>query len=90
MNGLAKVAALENAKLGIRVNGGCPGIVRTPRIKQYIADKPGWIEGFVEQEPVGRLGESGEIAEAVAGLCSDAASFVTGHIMPVDGGFVAQ
>ena len=90
MNGLTKVAALENAKLGIRVNAVCPGIVRTPRIKQYIADKPGWIEGFVEQEPVGRLGESGEIAEAVAWLCSDAASFVTGHIMPVDGGFVAQ
>ena len=90
MNGLTKVAALENAKLGIRVNAVCPGIVRTPRIEQYIADKPGWIEGFVEQEPVGRLGESGEIAEAVAWLCSDAASFVTGHIMPVDGGFVAQ
>jgi NAD(P)-dependent dehydrogenase (short-subunit alcohol dehydrogenase family) len=90
VNGLTKVAALENAKLGIRVNAVCPGIVRTPRIERYIADKPGWIEGFIEQEPVGRLGESEEIAEAVVWLCSDAASFVTGHLMQVDGGFVAQ
>jgi NAD(P)-dependent dehydrogenase (short-subunit alcohol dehydrogenase family) len=90
VNGLTKVAALENAKLGIRVNAVCPGIVRTPRIERYIADKPGWIEGFIEQEPVGRLGESEEIAEAVVWLCSDATSFVTGHLMQVDGGFVAQ
>ncbi len=90
VNGLTKVAALENAKGGIRVNAVCPGIIRTPRIERYIANKPGWIEGFIAQEPVGRLGESEEIAEAVVWLCSDAASFVTGHIMPVDGGFVAQ
>ena len=90
VNGLTKVAALENAKAGIRVNAVCPGIVRTPRIERFMADYPGWIEGFIAQEPVGRLGESEEIAEAVVWLCSDAASFVTGHIMPVDGGFVSQ
>ena len=90
VNGLTKVAALENAQAGIRVNAVCPGIVRTPRIERYIADRPGWIEGFIAQEPVGRLGESEEIAEAVVWLCSDAASFVTGHVMPVDGGFVVQ
>lgn len=90
VNGLTRVAALENAQKGIRINAVCPGIIRTPRIERFIADYPGWIEGFIEQEPVRRLGESEEIAEAVVWLSSDAASFVTGHIMPVDGGFVAQ
>ena len=91
VNGLTKVAALENAKQGIRVNAVCPGMVRTPMVERFIAANPNIDEETaVAMEPVGRMGTPGEIAEAVVWLCSDAASFVTGHTMTVDGGYVAQ
>ena len=90
VNGLTKAAALENAGRGIRVNSVCPGVTYTPMIEQYMARSGITEEMLTEPQPVGRMGTPEEIAEAVVWLCSDAASFVTGHNMTVDGGKSAR
>jgi len=87
---LTRAAALEYAKAGIRVNAVCPGVIRTPMVEGLIGGQAEAEAGFIAAEPIGRLGKPEEIAEAVVWLCSDAASFVTGVPMPVDGGWVAQ
>ena len=87
--GLTKSAALEYAQEGIRVNAVCPGYTRTPLI-QGLLDDPEKTAEVESWHPMGRLGLPEEISEVVVWLCSDAASFVTGHAMAVDGGFVAQ
>jgi NAD(P)-dependent dehydrogenase (short-subunit alcohol dehydrogenase family) len=88
--GLTKSAALEYAASGIRVNAVCPGVTRTPMIDRIIAERPKMAELYKGLHPAGRLAEPEEIAEAAVWLCSDAASFVTGHALVVDGGLVAQ
>jgi NAD(P)-dependent dehydrogenase (short-subunit alcohol dehydrogenase family) len=88
--GLTKTAALEYATAGIRVNAVCPGYIRTPLIAEALASNPEMEAEIVARHPVGRMGCPEEIAEAVVWLCSEAASFVTGHTMTVDGGYVAQ
>ena len=88
--GLTKTAALEYAKLGIRVNVVCPGVIQTPMIDRLTGKKKETIEQYIDLDPVGRFGEPEEIANAAVWLCLDEASFVTGLAMPVDGGFVAQ
>ncbi len=88
--GLTKTAALEYAKSGIRVNAVCPGVIQTPMVERGAQLSPGFDELAVSMEPVGRFGQPAEIGEAVVWLCSDAASFVTGIPMQVDGGLVAQ
>jgi NAD(P)-dependent dehydrogenase (short-subunit alcohol dehydrogenase family) len=88
--GLTKTAALEYAQQGIRVNCVCPGYIRTPLIAEALASHPEMEAQIVARHPVGRMGQPEEIAAAVVWLCSDAASFVTGHTMTVDGGYVAQ
>ena len=88
--GLTKTAALEYAKAGIRVNCVCPGIIQTPMVSRLTGERPGMFEKIATAEPIGRVGKPEEIAESVVWLCSDAASFVTGHAMSVDGGIVAQ
>ena len=88
--GLTKTAALEYAKSGIRVNAVCPGLIQTPMVERITAEQPQLGEALVAAEPVGRTGKPEEIAESVVWLSSDAASFVTGHAMSVDGGYVAQ
>ncbi len=85
--GLTKTAALEYAKSNIRVNAVCPGPIDTPMLR---GASERVIDAMVAAQPNGRLGQPQEIAEAAVWLCSDAASFVTGHPMPVDGGYVAQ
>ena len=90
VNGLTKTAALEYAKVGIRVNAVCPGAIRTPMFERGVRDNPGMEEQIVAVEPIGRMAAPAEVGEAVVWLCSDAASFVTGLPMAVDGGWVAQ
>lgn len=88
--GLTKTSALECAKSGIRVNAVCPGVIKTPMIDRLTGNKKEAVDQFTAMEPVGRFGLPEEIASAVIWLCSDEASFVTGHAMAADGGFVAQ
>jgi NAD(P)-dependent dehydrogenase (short-subunit alcohol dehydrogenase family) len=90
VNGLTKAAALEYAKEGIRVNAVCPGAIRTPMIRRMLETNPEMEEVIGNLHPIGRIGEPEEIAKAVVWLCSDAASFVTGLPMAIDGGSVAQ
>jgi len=88
--GLTKAAALDYAKSGIRVNAVCPGNTQTPIIDRVRAEHPEIVEGLNAATPVGRLSQPAEIANAVVWLCSEAASFVTGHSMVVDGGYTTQ
>ena len=88
--GLTKSAALSYAKQGIRINAVCPGYIDTPLLRAVMPAESEMEKQIVAAHPINRLGRPEEIAEAVAWLCSDAASFVTGHAMPVDGGYVAQ
>lgn len=88
--GLTKTSALECAKLGIRVNAVCPGAIKTPMIDRITGNKKEVEEQFAAMEPIGRLGQPEEVANSVLWLCSDDASFITGHAMAVDGGWVAQ
>ena len=88
--GLTKTAALDYAKQKIRVNALSPGYTRTAMVEGVISSKPGIEDWMVERTPLGRMGIPREIAEAGVWLCSDAAAFVSGVILPVDGGVVAQ
>ena len=87
--GLTKTAALENAALGIRINAVCPGVIHTNMMDRLTGKNVSIEKEYIGLEPVGRMGEPDEIAEAVVWLCSNAASFVTGHAMVIDGGFMA-
>ena len=87
--GLTKSGALENAKEGVRVNAICPGVIHTAMVDRVIHGDKELQKQYISMEPVGRMGEPEEIAEAVIWLCSDMASFVTGQALAVDGGFMA-
>lgn len=87
--GLTKTAAAEYGRFGIRVNTVCPGIIRTPMLDRALEREPRREKGIVKVHPIGRLGEAQEIANAALWLCSDSASFVTGHQLAVDGGLTA-
>src|SRR5487761_144989 len=84
--GLTKCAAIEYARAAIRINDVCPGVVDTPLVAGMIAEQPKLAGRLDQVEPVGRKARAGEIGEAVAWLLSDAASFVTGASISLDGG----
>jgi NAD(P)-dependent dehydrogenase (short-subunit alcohol dehydrogenase family) len=90
VNGLTKTAALENAKLGIRVNAVCPGVIKTPMIERLTNNNKEAEAQYAAQEPIGRLGQPDEIANAVIWLCSNEASFITGQAIAVDGGWTVE
>lgn len=84
--GLTKSAALDYAAQNIRVNAVAPGYIATPMMDRFTGGSAdGWGK-VVSEEPIGRAGKPEEIADAVIWLCSDAASFVVGHALVVDGG----
>src|SRR2546423_5865726 len=89
--GLTKSAALEYAPRGIRINAVCPGTIDTPTVAAMLEGQADAMkERMRDQQPIGRMGSSDEIAAAVLWLCSPGASFVIGVALPVDGGFTAR
>ncbi len=88
--GLTKAAALEYAKAGIRVNTVCPGTTETPGFDKTLELSPQVRDITISITPMGRIAESEEVAEVIVWLCSDKASYVTGHALVVDGGMIAQ
>ena len=88
--GLTRAAALEYASQGVRVNAICPGSTRTPMLEGFMGGDEQVERMMTRAVPLGRLGRPEEIADAVVWLCSDAASFVVGHALAVDGGSVIQ
>ena len=88
--GLTKSTALEFARKGIRVNCVCPGPIRTGMNEALMAAHPEIVKAMDQKVPMGRIGEPEEVAAAAIWLCSDEASYITGHALPVDGGIVAD
>ena len=86
--GLTRHGGLRWAKAGIRVNAVCPGVIETPMTAPLVAN-PDMRKLLDSMTPMGRMGKAEEIASAVLWLCSDQASFVTGHPLVVDGGSTA-
>jgi len=87
--GLTKVAALEFAPAGVRVNCVCPGVIETPLVTNVFGQTEGWRKITAKMHPIGRIGQPKEVAHAVLFLASDEASFITGHALAVDGGIMA-
>lgn len=86
--GLTKSAALEYARSHVRINAVLPGPIRTPMLQGFSGGDEG-VDAMGRMMPVGRAGEPEEVAQAIAWLCSDQASYVTGHMLAVDGGALA-
>lgn len=84
--GMTKAATLDYASANIRINAVCPGYIDTPMMDRFTAGTEEGRKKVIEEEPIGRAGKPEEIAAAVIWLCSDAASFVIGHALVVDGG----
>jgi NAD(P)-dependent dehydrogenase (short-subunit alcohol dehydrogenase family) len=90
--GITKHLAIEWADRGIRVNAVAPGTINTERV-QRLPEEPGgpeYLEAIKKAHPMGRIGDPSEVAKAILFLASDDASFITGAILPVDGGYLAQ
>lgn len=88
--GLTRTAATEYASQGIRVNAVCPGVVRTSMVEEgAAAETPEGLERVLDAQPLGRMADPEEVANAVAWLCSTESSFVTDHPLAVDGGLLA-
>jgi len=90
VEGLTKSVALEYAKQGIRVNAVSPGLIQTEMLDRTVQTNTELMEYFKTTLPMGRIGTPQEVVNAVLWLCSDASSFVTGHSLTVDGGYIAQ
>jgi A-factor type gamma-butyrolactone 1'-reductase (1S-forming) len=88
--GLTRTAAVEHARHGIRVNAIAPGMTRTAMVEDLFKDSGADMNAFAAAVPLGRFAEPREIAEAALWLTSSASSFVTGHVLAVDGGYTVQ
>jgi NAD(P)-dependent dehydrogenase (short-subunit alcohol dehydrogenase family) len=88
--GLTKAVAVEYAKQNVRVNAVAPGTIETRMYRDFVAGSPEAKQMLESATPIGRVGQPEEIASTVVWLCSDGASFITGQILPVDGGYTAQ
>jgi NAD(P)-dependent dehydrogenase (short-subunit alcohol dehydrogenase family) len=91
-SGLAKHLAVEWADRGIRVNAVAPGTITTERVRRLNSEPGGrdYLQAITRQHPIGRLGEPDEVASGILFLASEEASFITGVVLPVDGGYLAQ
>ena len=87
---LTKTAALEYADQGIRVNCLCPGVIDTAMVRRFTGGSDEVERQMTAMEPVGRMGRPREVAKLALFLASDDSSFITGAVIPVDGGFVAR
>ena len=87
--GILHTAANELGPFGIRVNAVCPGLIRT-RLTKRLFDNPAFLRNYFQHIPLGRGGEPEEVASAIAFLASDAASYITGAALLVDGGQMAS
>lgn len=87
--GLTKTAAVEYAKDAIRINSLCPGAVKTPMLARMLEREPGRDKKLKVAHPMGRIADASEVANAALWLCSEQASFVTGHQLAIDGGLTA-
>ncbi len=84
--GITKVAAREFASQGVRVNAIAPGSIDTPLFSNVVNSTPTSRADYEKQTPMGRIAQSAEVAAAAMWRCSDSASYVTGAVIPVDGG----
>jgi len=87
---MTQSAALENAARGIRLNAVCPGTIDTPMVAKMLREQPEAMDVIMANTPIKRLGRPEEIAGAVLFLCSDAANFILGVALAVDGGYTAH
>jgi NAD(P)-dependent dehydrogenase (short-subunit alcohol dehydrogenase family) len=90
VNGLTRSAALETARMGVRINAISPGGVVTPMLQRFTGGNKEMQTGFANAHPVGRLASSEDIARSILFMASDDASFMTGSVVAVDGGYTAQ
>jgi NAD(P)-dependent dehydrogenase (short-subunit alcohol dehydrogenase family) len=84
--GLTRTLAQEYAKSGLRINAVCPAFISTPMVDRFIGGDPERARSVAANQPMGRTGTPEEVAAAVVWLCSDAASFISGHCLAIDGG----
>jgi len=87
--GLTKAAANEYAEQGLRINAVCPGVIETPMVEQVLSQNEKITEKMIALHPMRRFGVPEEVATSILWLCSDDASFITGHTHVVDGGILA-
>lgn len=90
VHGLTKTAGIEYAEHGIRINAVAPGIIDTPMVAEMKQRETAVMDEMMRDVPIRRLGHASEVAAAVLWLCSAGASFVAGHVLAVDGGYVAR
>lgn len=88
--GMTRSAAVEYANAGIRINSVCPGTIRTPAVARALDRDPQRAGELLGRHPLGRFGEARDVANATLWLCSEHASFVTGHQLAIDGGLTAM
>jgi NAD(P)-dependent dehydrogenase (short-subunit alcohol dehydrogenase family) len=87
---LTRALAIEWATRGVRVNAIAPGVIDTKMIAAAVENDPDFYDAFKKKHPINRFGTADELVGPALFLASDASSYVTGHILAVDGGYVAQ